>query len=387
MKKTGIIICFIWPLISSILGVQMLAGEFWSDDIAELIAYSNVLLILSGLFIIKNDIKTPSKTARFWFLFYLVFYSFGLLSTGLSGFDAPIMRTLVPVIYFTGFYFFISNEKYFFLFFKVITFSFVTSAIITIYLFKINYDFDYHGIVPWPIDRAGGLYGDANNAALVSLMAYIFFNHFFVPVNKLQKILKYFVISIIFYSLFITFSTTGLSTFLIIFLIDNYKFFKGIRLIIFGWLGIIFYSSLFLIKSLTSQLNLSEAQINKINNLINVLTLNNEQIDNSGRAGLIENFLPYIYKNPIFGNGIDFSIVHRAHNTYLVVLGDAGIITFTFFIFILVYYLIKSWRLKTYLRVFLFFNYYSTLHFYDESANCYKPTISYRSVCFYWIFN
>lgn len=354
MKKVGILICFIWPLISSIFGVQLLVGEFGVLGKPELISYSNVLLVLIGIIIIRKDIKKPSKMASLWLFFYLLFYGFGLFSAGLSGFNAPISRTLLPLTFFIGFYFFISNNEYSLFFFKVFTVSLVASSFLTILFFKLNYDFDYHGFVPWPIDRAGGVYADANNAALVSVLAYFFLNLFFVPTKPKQKIIKYLLLFIIFYSLFITFSTTGLSTFIVLFLINNHKFFKGIKLIIFGLFGIMFYSSLFVAKSLTSQLNLSESQIQKINNLINVLTLNTEQVDSSGRAGLIDNFMINIYKNPIIGNGIDFSVVNRAHNTYLVILGDAGIITFAFFLFILVYYLIKSLHLKTHLRLFCF---------------------------------
>ncbi|WP_282123442.1 O-antigen ligase family protein [Algibacter mikhailovii] len=354
MKKVAIIICFIWPLISSILGIQLLVGEFRILSNAEIVNYSNALLVLIGLFVIYKDIDTPSKTAGLWFIFYILFYGFGLLSVGLSNFDAPIARTLLTLIYFTSFYFFISNDANCLLFFKIFTFSLVVSAFTTLYLFKINYDFDYHGVVPWGVNRAGGLYADANNAALVSILAYFFFNYFFVPINKLQKGLKYFVLIIIFYSLVVTFSTTGLSTFIILFIINNHKFFKGFKLIIFGVVGLALYSSLFLIQSYTSQLNLTEAQTNKVNNLINVLTLNTNEVNNSGRGELMENFMINIYNSPVIGNGIDFSVVKRAHNTYLVVLGDAGILTFIFFIFVLVTYVVKSLKLKNRMRIFCF---------------------------------
>ena len=81
-----------------------------------------------------------------------------------------------------------------------------------------------------------------------------------------------------------------LTCFLSIF-ITNYKFFSGIKLIFFGVAIILFYAGVFALKSQTKDLNLSEAQIVKIDNIINVLTLNLDKVDNSGRGDLVENIL------------------------------------------------------------------------------------------------
>ena len=43
----------------------------------------------------------------------------------------------------------------------------------------------------------------------------------------------------------------------------------------------------------------------------------------------------YIYENPILGNGINFSIDIRGHNTIMGVWADAGIFTFLFFLIML----------------------------------------------------
>ena len=50
----------------------------------------------------------------------------------------------------------------------------------------------------------------------------------------------------------------------------------------------------------------------------------------------------YVYKNPILGNGIDFAISQRAHNTVIGAWADAGIFTFIFFLFMLGNYFINA---------------------------------------------
>ncbi len=76
------------------------------------------------------------------------------MSTGVSGFRTSIIATLVPVIYFIGYYYFFSNEKYFKEFFKIMAVTFVISAFLTIILIKLNinvYSGEVHG---WDQDRA-----------------------------------------------------------------------------------------------------------------------------------------------------------------------------------------------------------------------------------------
>lgn len=317
-----------------------------------MIAYSNVFLILLGIALLKKNIGPLSRTNKLWLTFYLMYYCFALLASGVNGFTYAILASLIAPIYFLGFHFLLSNPNQFQLFYRVLTISFVISAICTVYLFEINYSWDHSGILAWKLDRADGLYGDANNAALTSIIAYILFDKFYKPSKLLFKIIKILLLLTIFYSLFITFSTTGLLAFTLVLFLTNYKFFKGIRVIFFGVAIILFYVGIFALKSQTETLNLSGAQIYKVDNIINVLTLNLEDIDSSGRGDLIENILPYLYKNPIIGNGVDFAKAMRGHNTYIGVWADAGVITFSFFLFVLFYYLFKSFTLHLHLRFF-----------------------------------
>jgi len=156
----------------------------------------------------------------------------------------------------------------------------------------------------------------------------------------------------IFYSIFITFSTTGLLAFIVIFFILNFKFFTGMRIILLGLGIVLFYLGIFSIKSQTKELNLSQAQIVKVDNIINVLTLNVEKVDSSGRGYLLENLMYYLYKNPLLGNGLSFASKASGHNTYLGVWVDAGLFTFLYFIFVLSFYMVKTFTLELHLKLF-----------------------------------
>ncbi|WP_159023880.1 O-antigen ligase family protein [Formosa sp. L2A11] len=355
MKGKAVIICFIWPLICACLNIQLLTGVFISLGVSQLIAYSNVLLIMLGVLVIMKDPGELSKTAKLWFVFYILYYSFSLLASGINGFENPdysMIATIVPVIYFVGFYYFLRNETYTKMFFKVITICYVISALLTIFFFKINYDFDDLGIRPYALDRAGGVYADANNAAMVSILAFVLFQHFYIAKNKIQKVFKIFLLLVIVYSILITLSTTGLFIFVLVFIITNYKSFKGLRLLLLGVLLMLFYAALFARKQFYGHFNLSVRQIGKIDNIYNVLTFNTAKIDSSGRSELLQHLLHYVYQNPIFGNGIGFSTYIRGHNTFIGVWADAGIITFLFFLALLILYIVKSLKLNITLAIF-----------------------------------
>ncbi|WP_027126763.1 hypothetical protein [Gelidibacter mesophilus] len=334
------------------MNIQGFVTKFLSVSIAQNLAYFNILLITLGVVILKVNTGRLSKTNQLWLTFYLVYYSFAILASGIYGFDSNILSTLVAPMYFIGFYYLLSNPDQLKIFYKILTISMVISSFFTIYFYKINFNYDIAGVVGRDIDRAEGLYGDANNAALASIIAYILFNKFYTPPYNIFKAVKILILIAIFYSIFITFSTTGLLAFIVIFFILNYKFFTGMRIILLGLGIVLFYLGIFSIKSQTKELNLSQAQIVKVDNIINVLTLNVEKVDSSGRGYLLENLMYYLYKNPLLGNGLSFASKASGHNTYLGVWVDAGLFTFLYFIFVLSFYMVKTFTLELHLKLF-----------------------------------
>lgn len=352
MQRIIVYICFLWPMFNSCIYLQNILAAFYGDGYVRLLAYSNLGLILLGIPLVRTYITELSKTATLWFVFYVAYFAFAILASGTSGFSSSLVVALIPVIYFTGFYFFISNEIHLKYSLNVITLAFVTSAMLTI-LFQINnFSLSYGGIHEFDLDRAGGVYGDANNAALASIMAFLFLNRIFNPKKLILKIIKGILLTLIFYSLFITFSTTGLFTFVLCLVILNFKKFRGIRLLLLSIIILFFYASIFILKSEVQNFDLSEAQTNKIMNIINLLTFEIDKVDNSGRGDLIQNILYYINENPILGNGVEFSIFMRGHNTYLGIWADAGFITFLIFISLIILYYLKLITLKTKVKYF-----------------------------------
>ncbi len=352
MYKIIIIICFYVPLVISCLNIQGLISQFISPSASQLVAYLNLMLLILGTILFRQNIMSLSNTNKLWFIFYILYYSFGLLASGVSGFQTSIIATFVPVIYFIGFYFLLSNTEQFKVFFKVITTCFVISSFVTIILIKLNinaYTGEEHG---WALDRAGGITGDPNAAAYTSIFAYILFNQLFQPKTFLFRLIKVLILATLFYSLFLTYSTTGLFVFTIVFFLINHKFFTGIKLVLIAVIIPLFYTAIFALKSQVNSLGLSAAQTGKVNNIINLLTFNLEDVDSSGRSNLIERALYYLYENPILGNGVDFAIDQHVHNTYIVIWVDAGLFTFLFFIFMLGYFFLKTLTLSPEIRYF-----------------------------------
>ena len=56
---------------------------------------------------------------------------------------------------------------------KIEHYSFVSILFLTFVVYLIEYDVDKLGKPEWGIDRAGGLFGDANNACLIAILTFI----------------------------------------------------------------------------------------------------------------------------------------------------------------------------------------------------------------------
>ncbi|MCG2461904.1 O-antigen ligase family protein [Flavobacteriaceae bacterium F89] len=348
--KRIVIVFFIIPFIVSALNLQAFAGKFVSESMAQIVAYSNVLLIFIGIVLsIKNSRKIP-YTIKLWFWFFAIYYSFGLIGNFLHYPDAPYVKTLVPIIYFIGFAFFLSYDKYLKLFSKTVAYTFLVSNLLLIYFERINFSMDVGGIYEYSLSRAGGVYGDANNAAVVCLLSFIFIHNVFDPINLLQKVLKTLGLVISLYALFLTFSNTGFIALLIVLGLTYHKFFNPKRIILL----ILFVpiSGFLLIQTALNSPNLDRVQKNRIENVINVLTLRTDKVTLSERDILLKNMLNYVYENPFIGNGVYFSTDIRGHNTVIGVWADAGIFTFLFFLFVLFQYYKNAVLAQTKIRYF-----------------------------------
>ena len=335
-------ICFIVPFIITVFNFQVIVTMTISFVIAQMMAYANLAMIILGTVLMIKQRGEFSNTSKLWIIFYIAYFIFATIASAIHYNPANILVTIIPLIYVIGFHFYLSSEENRKIFKVPLIWGFVLSVFLGIHFYNTNFDLDRGGFYGY-IDRSGGVYGDANNAALAAILAFILVYKLYQPQKKLLKIVKLFVLAITLYGLFITFSNTGFMVFIICFVFINYKFFSGLKLIIGLALIPILWITLANLNELTSDLNLVGQQRDKINNIVNIVTFNTEKIDDSGRNELVTNLLEnYVYKNPILGNGVNFAASQRGHNTIIGVWADAGIFTLLFFLFMLSRYYLRS---------------------------------------------
>ncbi len=327
--------CFLLPFVSTVFNLQGFVGLYFSDTFAQTLAFGLLSLLIIGIVINLKKSGEFSKTAGLWFVFYICYYAFASVATGINGTSGNILASFIPVIYMFGFYVYLSVPQNRKLFEKVALVSFVGVSVLGIYLFKINFSVDVEGIHEWELSRSGGVVGDANSTALISIIAFISVYKKYKPTKTIFKYFRLFLLALIFYSLAITFSTTGFFVFAITLILLNHKFFNPKRILFAIILIPMFYFTLINLNTIVADYDLTTPQRDKVGNLVNLLTFNTDELDSSGRDDLLDNVLNYVYKNPIVGNGIDFSVSIRGHNTLVGVWADAGIFTFLIFLFML----------------------------------------------------
>jgi O-antigen ligase len=354
--KTNLVthICFLFPFISVIINLQSFTAILISETLSQLIAYGNLGLLILGIALVIKKTGELSKTVRLFIIFFIIYFSFAILASAIHYNPADILANIVPFIYLISFFYYLSQINNRRIFKIVAIISLVLSAILTIHLYNINFDVEYGGIAKYKVDRAQGVYGDANMTALMAIIAFIFLFKLYNPRKYFYKILKSVLLGIVFYSLFLTFSTTGFLVFIISLVILNYKFFTGTRLIIAIIVVPFFYLTLINLNTITADFDLRGQQRDKITNLVNVLTFNTEEVDDSGRNELVTRLLKdYVFVNPFIGNGLGFANSKRGHNTLVGVWADAGIFTVLFFLFMLFKYFTNTINSPPSIRYFV----------------------------------
>ena len=337
MKKIGVLF-FIIPLLLTALQVQAFFEKFVSESMSRYLAYGNLGLILIGvIFFLKDKRREPfAKMIKLWLIFYGFYFGIGLLANNIHHNEVPLLKTLIPVIYFAGFSFFLSIEANRRIFEKAIMIGFTASNILLIYFYQINFSMDYDGIYEYSLERAGGVYGDANNAAVVCLLSFIFIYNFYKPKHSFGKLIKIIGIGIALYGLLLTFSKTGLVVLFLVLGLTFHRFFSPKKII--PLLFIIPIALYLLIQSALHSPSLTAVQKSRIQDVVNIITLNTSQVSYSNRDVLFDNMLNYINLNPIMGNGVYFSTAIRGHNTIFGIWADAGIFCFLLFLFLIFEY-------------------------------------------------
>tara|TARA_R110000744_G_scaffold380457_1_gene501307 strand:+ start:3051 stop:4289 length:1239 start_codon:yes stop_codon:yes gene_type:complete len=341
MKKIGLLF-FLVPFVLSALNIQSLVGKFISESLSQYLAFLNYGLVIAGAILClsdKNRGKFPS-IVKTWFFFYLVYYGLGLLANVVHNNEISLLRTTVPLVYAVGFAFFFSSSQNRAIFEKVALYTFFVSVILLIYLNAINFSYDDNSTLNYELDRAGGLYGDSNNAAIVCILAFIFIMKNVKPRSFITKTLKIIVLGVTVYGIILCFSKTGFLVFIVVCALMFHRFFTPGKIVL-----LIFSLPLALYFSLQSALNssyLTVVQKSRVQDIVNILTLNTNEVSYSGRDVLFQNMLNYINANPILGNGVYFYKDIYSHNTLFGIWADAGIFCFLLFLYLLFQYFKKS---------------------------------------------
>ena len=355
MKTKPIVhLCFLIPFVITVFNAQVFVALFVSISMAQLIAYGNIGILIVGVALMIRQRGELSRTARLWIMYFLIYFTFATMASAIHHNPAEILRSIIPFVYVLTFYVYLSVPENRILFRKVALVCLVLSSILAIHLYNINFDLEKEGIYKYKVERAQGVFGDANNTALMAIIAFAFVFKLYNPEKLFAKIFKIALLLIMFYALALTFSTTGFLVFVIAFVMLNHKFFRGTRLLIAGLLLPIFYLALINLNTLTADMNLVGQQRDKVNNIVNVLTFNTSEIDDSGRNDLVMRLVKdYVFENPLLGNGIDFGMSQRAHNTVVSVWADAGIFTLVFFLFMLGKYFFNALACPPNIRFFI----------------------------------
>lgn len=352
MKKI-VHLFFLVPLTINALNLQDWITLYMGGTVGQLVAYGNVLLVAGGSLLLIKKNKRIMKTASLWVFFFAVHYAISILASALYHNPADIGYTIVNIIFYFGFLIYLGVIKELYNLHRFLNWTFLIASIFLIILWNLQIDLDYiHLDLNWGLDRASGLYGDANNACLVSIISYIFLKFTDFSKSLYLKVFKNIMIAIVCYSIFLTFSTTGYLVFVIVLVLCNYKYLTQKNIFISMCVLPLLYLGLMNLTSLTSGLNLNVRQQSKITNFENIFAFNFEEIDNSGRGEHIDKVIDELYENPFWGHGFDFGLRNLTHNTYLNIWLESGIIGLLTLLTILLIYFSRTIKTDAKIRYF-----------------------------------
>ncbi len=342
MKKLGVFI-FIYAFVFSTLNLQNFASWFISEELGQLFLYLNLALLLFASTIFIKGRRLYSKTVHSWLFFYVTYYMFGIIACIKFDYFDYLLQSAAPLTYFITFFVFLGHPQNRHYLLKTMLISFLVYCIFLIGLYHLGFDVDALGKPKWGVERAEGLYGDANNSALLAIICFTLWFKFYHPRSGIKRIA---ILSLIVYSLFLTFSTTGYFVFALVFVGLNYKMFLKKKMIIALPLVPVIILAMVNLTTLAKPLQLKKVQMTKVENIENLFSFNLEQVDSSGRTELLANLLEKVFESPFLGNGIGFGNELRGHNTIIGVWSDAGIVPLVFFLLVLITYLRNTLKLQ-----------------------------------------
>lgn len=177
--------------------------------------------------------------------------------------------------------------------------------------------------------RYAGLYLNANVAGFICIFGYSL--TYGLKRNTL-KLLGQFVFTLMG---LLTFSRTFIVIWVLLNIISLKISVKNIRIL---GIGILIFSSLLFIDEVVG---LHNPRFEQIKNIINNKNVSVEEINQDSRTDTWARYYDKIFDAPFFGNGYKSfkgSLGTGVHNSYLLVIGEAGIIPFILFISLIIYF-------------------------------------------------
>jgi len=349
MKQIGFL-CLLIGFVYSALNVQGLIAQFVSVPLSQQSAYLVVGLVVVGSAILLSYRDHFVIIINMWFVFFICYFLFGITADVNRANDTSYLKAIIPVLNYVGFAILLSINSYRAIFPKIAAVIYFIAAVIGTVFQLLNFSMDYQGISEYAIERAGGVYGDPNQSALVYVMAFLFLYYFVKPSSTFLALLRSFMLLITLYALLLTFSKTGFVVMIVVLAVTYHRYFSWKRLILTVF---VLSTAFFLLTSTLLRGDLlSTVQKDRVQNIVNILTLNTDEVQLSDRDVLLKKMMNYVYDNPIIGNGISFSNDIRGHNTIIGVWADAGVITFLIFLAILFRYFKKSLSAPKSIRYF-----------------------------------
>ncbi|MFD2098853.1 O-antigen ligase family protein [Flagellimonas iocasae] len=276
-------------------------------------AVGSIVSSLSFLLMIAYAAVSKSMKPSRWFLLIWASYYViaGLqfnLNVGASDYISRMFKFLIVAI-FAGEILNNTNKKEMFWF----LFIGASSVIINAVFFPDNYG------------RYGGFYIDPNAAGFICISGYAL--TYAIP-NARIRILGQFIFSL---AGFLTFSRTFILIWLLVNLISLKISLKNARVFILGALVII------IMISFSKELQLNAMRFKQLENIVLNEKVDTNELNEDSRTKTWAIFYDYILDKPIFGNGygsFQGNGVYRIgpHNTFLFIIGEAGIIAIAIFL-------------------------------------------------------
>jgi O-antigen ligase len=204
--------------------------------------------------------------------------------------------------------------------------------------------------VPTEFGRYSGFYLGPNVAGFMCIYGY---SLVYSLKNTSLKLIGQFIFTLMG---LLTFSRTFIVIWLFLNIVSLKISIKNIR--IFG-IGILIFSTLIVIDEVVG---LNNPRFEQLKSIMNNEEISSDEINDDSRAETWAHFYDEILESPIFGNGYGTLSGKLgslgAHNTYLMIIGEAGIIALALFL------------------SYIFYLFYWSIYFFKEKPNLIMQTIA-----------